>query len=118
MKTNSNNNREYMNRVYNPDFVAHVKMYADNVREIWDQQDATACALARKMVKGIQPDRDQLAESATVKRIAAAAKRAAACDTWCKPTAQDMAEVRRQIAAYIIDELAAWKAAHPEELSK
>lgn len=128
MKTNNNgqtaaqvnNNRETMNAAntgasYNPDTVKHIKMYADNVREIWEQQDNTARALAKKMRQGLTPDPEYLANSESVRRIAAAAKKAAAVDTWCKPTAADMEQVRREIAAYIIEELAAWKVKNNEK---
>ena len=111
---NANNSNETRNAAamvasFNPEYVSHVKTYADNVRDIYDQQEATARALAKKMAKGLEPDPEHLAQSASVKRIAAAAKKAAAVDTWCKPSAADMLQVRREIAAYIIEELAPYQ---------
>jgi len=115
-----NNNRESMNAAntgasYNPDNVAHVKMYADNTREIWDQQDNTARALAKKMRQGLTPDREHLANSPSVRRIVSEAAKLARRDEWCNPTAADLQQVRREVAAYIIEELATWKANHPED---
>ena len=113
------NNRENMNAAnvasYNPDTVAHVKMYADNTREIWDQQDATARALAKKMRQGLTPDREYLANSPSVRRIVSEAAKIARRDEWCNPTAADLQQVRREVAAYIIDELAAWKVKNDEK---
>lgn len=100
---------------YNPDNVAHVKMYADNTREIWDQQDATARALAKKMRQGLTPDREYLANSPSVRRIVNEAAKIARRDEWCNPTAADLQQVRREVAAYIIDELAAWKVKENED---
>ena len=116
----SNNNRENMNAAnmgasYNPDNVAHVKMYADNTREIWDQQDATARALAKKMRQGLTPDREYLANSPSVRRIVNEAAKIARRDEWCNPTAADLQQARREVAAYIIDELAAWKVKENED---
>ncbi len=116
----NNNNREKMNAApvvasYNPDTVAHVKMYADNTREIWDQQDATARALAKKMRQGLTPDREHLANCPSVRRIVNEAAKIARRDEWCNPTAADLQQVRREIAAYIIDELAAWKVKNNED---
>ena len=113
MKTNSNNNRENMNAAhvavsYNPDNVAHVRMYADNTREIWEKQDSIARALAKKIRKGLTPDREYLANSSSVRRIASEAAKIARRDEWCAPSAADMQQVRRELAGYIIDELAAW----------
>lgn len=112
MKTTANNNRENMNAApvvasYNPDAVAHVKIYADNVREIWDQQDNTARALAKKMRQGLTPNREYLANCPSVRRIVNEAAKIARRDEWCNPTAADLEQVRREVAAYIIDELAA-----------
>ena len=128
MKTNNNgttaaqvnnNNRENMNAAnvasYNPDNVAHVKMYADNTREIWDQQDATARALAKKMRQGLTPDREYLANCPSVRRIVSEAAKIARRDEWCNPTAADLQQARREVAAYIIDELAAWKVKNDEK---
>ena len=119
MKTTANNTRESMNAArvasYNPDNVEHVVMYADNIREIYERMDATASALAKKMAKGLQPDRERLAESATVCRIVSKAAKIARRDEWCKPTAADLQQARRQIAAYIIDELATWKVKNSEK---
>ena len=127
MKTNNNgttaakvNNNETKNAAntgasYNPDFVAHVKMYADNTREIWDQQDATARALAKKIRQGLTPDREYLANSPSVRRIVNEAAKIARRDEWCNPTAADLQQVRREVAAYIIDELAAWKVKENDE---
>jgi len=100
---------------YNPDNVAHVKMYADNTREIWDQQDNTARALAKKMRQGLTPDREYLANSPSVRRIVNEAAVIARRDEWCNPTAADLQQVRREVAAYIIDELAAWKVKENDE---
>ena len=115
-----NNNRESMNAAntgasYNPDNVAHVKIYADNTREIWDQQDNTARALAKKMRQGLTPDREYLANSPSVRRIVSEAAKIARRDEWCNPTAADLQQVRREVAAYIIDELAAWKVKENED---
>ena len=110
-KANETNSRP----AYNEDVVTHVKMYADNVRDIWDKQDDTARQLAKKMRRGLTPDPEYLANSESVRRIAAEAKKAAALDTWCRPTPADMDEIRRRIAAYIIEELATWKVNHPED---
>ncbi len=114
------NNRENMNAAnagasYNPDNVAHVKMYADNTREIWEQQDSTARALAKKMRQGLTPDREYLANSPSVRRIVSEAAKIARRDEWCNPTAADLQQVRREVAAYIIDELAAWKVKNDEK---
>ena len=114
------NNRENLNAAntgasYNPDTVAHVKMYADNVREIWDQQDATARALAKKMRQGLTPDREHLANCPSVRRIVNEAAKIARRDEWCNPTAADLQQARREVAAYIIDELAAWKVKENDE---
>lgn len=119
MKTTANgttaaqvNNNETKNAAntgasYNPDFVAHVKMYADNERELYDMQSGTARALAKKMARGTTPDREQLTNCATLKRIANAAAKIARRDEWCNPiSAADLLQVRREIAAYILDELA------------
>lgn len=119
-QVNNNNNRENMNAApvvasYNPDNVAHVKMYADNTREIWDQQDNTARALAKKMRQGLTPDREYLANSPSVRRIVNEAAKIARRDEWCNPTAADLQQVRREVAAYIIDELAAWKVKENED---
>ena len=119
-QVNNNNNRENMNAApvvasYNPDNVAHVKMYADNTREIWDQQDNTARALAKKMRQGLTPDREYLANSPSVRRIVNEAAKIARRDEWCNPTAADLQQVRREVAAYIIDELAAWKVKNDEK---
>ena len=119
MKTTSNN-RESMNAAntgasYNPDNVAHVKMYADITREIWDQQDNTARALAKKMRQGLTPDSEYLANSPSVRRIVNEAAKIARRDEWCNPTAADLQQVRREVAAYIIDELAAWKVKENED---
>ena len=116
----NNNNRENLNAApvvasYNPDIVAHVKIYADNTREIWDQQDATARALAKKMRQGLTPDREYLANSPSVRRIVSEAAKIARRDEWCNPTAADLQQVRREVAAYIIDELAAWKVKENED---
>lgn len=115
-----NSNRENMNAAntgasYNPDTVAHVKMYADNTREIWDQQDNTARALAKKMRQGLTPDREYLANCPSVRRIVNEAAKIARRDEWCNPTAADLQQVRREVAAYIIDELAAWKVKENED---
>ena len=115
-----NNNRESMNAAntgasYNPDNVAHVKMYADITREIWDQQDNTARALAKKMRQGLTPDREYLANCPSVRRIVSEAAKIARRDEWCNPTAADLQQVRREVAAYIIDELAAWKVKNGEK---
>lgn len=115
-----NTNRENMNAApvvasYNPDTVAHVKMYADNTREIWDQQDATARALAKKMRQGLTPDREHLANCPSVRRIVNEAAKIARRDEWCNPTAADLQQARREVAAYIIDELAAWKVKNDEK---
>ena len=114
------NNRENMNAAntgasYNPDNVAHVKMYADNTREIWDQQDNTARALAKKMRQGLTPDREYLANCPSVRRIVSEAAKIARRDEWCNPTADDLQQARREVAAYIIDELAAWKVKENDE---
>lgn len=119
-QVNNNNNRENLNAApvvasYNPDTVAHVKMYADNTREIWDQQDNTARALAKKMRQGLTPDREYLANSPSVRRIVSEAAKIARRDEWCNPTAADLQQVRREVAAYIIDELAAWKMKENED---
>lgn len=115
-----NNNRENQNAAntgasYNPDNVAHVKMYADNVREIWDQQDNTARALAKKIRQGLTPDREYLANCPSVRRIVNEAAKIARRDEWCNPTAADLQQARREVAAYIIDELAAWKVKENED---
>lgn len=127
MKTTANgttaaqvNNNETKNAApvvasYNPDTVAHVKMYADNTREIWDQQDNTARQLAKKMRQGLTPDREYLANSPSVRRIVSEAAKIARRDEWCNPTAADLQQVRREVAAYIIDELAAWKVKENDE---
>lgn len=116
----NNNNRETMNAAntgasYNPDTVAHIKMYADNVRETWEQQDNTARALAKKMRQGLTPDREYLAKSPSVRRIVSEAAKIARRDEWCKPTAADLQQARREVANYIIDELAAWKVKNDEK---
>ena len=121
MKTNSNNNKNERKNArnnvasFNPDTVAHVKMYADNVREIWEQQDDTARQLAKKMRKGLTPDREHLANCPSVRRIVSEAAKIARRDEWCNPTAADLQQVRREVAAYIIDELAAWKVKNDEK---
>ena len=119
MKTN-NNNRENMNAAtmasYNPEISAHVKMYADNTRELYDMQAATAEALAKKMARGETPDREQLTNCETLKRIARRAADIARRDEWCNPiTPADLLQVRREIAAYILDELAPYRL---EEMKK
>lgn len=120
MKTNNNNNRENMNAAtmasYNPEISAHVKMYADNTRELYDMQAATAEALAKKMARGETPDREQLTNCETLKRIARRAADIARRDEWCNPiTPADLLQVRREIAAYILDELAPYRL---EEMKK
>jgi len=112
---NVNSNAANTGASYNPDNVAHVKMYADNTREIWDQQDNTARALAKKMRQGLTPDREYLANCPSVRRIVSEAAVIARRDEWCNPTAADLQQVRREVAAYIIDEMAAWKVKENDE---
>ena len=113
--SNENKNAAPVVASYNPDNVKHVKMYADNVREIWEQQDNTARALAKKMRQGLTPDREYLANSPSVHRIVNEAAKIARRDEWCNPTAADLQQARREVAAYIIDELAAWKVKNDEK---
>ena len=121
MKTKEiNNQNERRNAApvvasYNPDNVKHVIMYADHVREIYDQQDNTARQLAKKMRKGLTPDREYLANCPSVRRIVNEAAKIARRDDWCNPTAADLQQARREIAAYIIDELAAEKVKENED---
>ena len=117
--SNETRNAAAMVASFNPAFVDHVEMYANNTREIWEMQDNTARQLAKKMAKGLEPDREHLANSESVRRIVAAAAKIARRDEWCNPiSAADLQEVRRRVAAYIIDELATWKVKNPEELKK
>lgn len=117
------NNRENMNAAnngasYNPDAVAHVILYADNSRDIYDRREWLAGCVSKVIIKGIEPDRARLINSVYMARIIKQAADIARRDEWCKVTDADEAQAREKLADDIIErakEIAAEKAEKNDE---
>ena len=109
MKTLQNNtkneskNAAAMVASFNPEYVRHIILYADNSREIYDAREWLAGCVAKVIRKGIEPDRARLVKSVHVARIIKQAADIARADEWCKVSAADEAQAREELATAIIE---------------
>lgn len=108
MKTNNNNTKNESKNAanmasFNPEYVRHIILYADNSREIYDAREWLAGCVAKVIRKGIEPDRARLVKSVHVARIIKQAADIARADEWCKVSAADEAQAREELAADIIE---------------
>lgn len=82
----------------------HVVLYANTTREIYVKIEWLRRKVKERMAAGRPAVREYLAECNNMRAIVRDAANLAKTDSWCRPTADDLAAARYRLADEIFDE--------------